>query len=515
MKPGKKVGIWLRVSTEEQAKGEAPEHHEQRARQYAEFKEWDVIEIYHLEGVSGKAVIDHQEAQRMIHDIERGHITGLIFSKLARLGRNIKELLQFADIFHQNKADLISLGEAIDTSSPAGRLFFTMLSAMAQFEREEIAERVAASVPIRAKLGKPLGGQAPFGYQWVDKELIIFEKEAPIRKLMYELFLQERRFTRVANILNEQGYRTRKGAKFSQTTVERLLKDPVAKGMRRANYTKSKGDGKSWDIKPQDEWVFLPAPQIVTPELWESVNYLIEEQRKGRKPRRKAVHLFTGLAHCHCGEKMYILSNSPKYVCQKCRNKIEAEALEAIFHDQLKTFLLDENIVSKMLQNTENEIGDKQKRVESLIEQKQELKKELDQLLVLQRQGQIPADGFKEHYEPIFERYRQVKSNIPTLQSEIDIIQAKTNTSDEAISQARDLHSQWKKLEKKDKRAIIDIIVDRIIVKDKSVVIKLYGLPYTPKNPSLSVNLLLTHPTPPKNTTKINRNLMGSWRRQA
>ena len=57
----KKVGIWIRVSTEDQARGESPEHHEKRARYYAESKDWKVIETYHLEGVSGKAVTDHPE----------------------------------------------------------------------------------------------------------------------------------------------------------------------------------------------------------------------------------------------------------------------------------------------------------------------------------------------------------------------------------------------------------------------------------------------------------------------
>src|SRR5512135_727154 len=81
----KDVGVWIRVSTEDQAKGESPEHHLARAKAYATAKGWNVVEVYDLAGVSGKSVVEHPEAQRMMADIKRGHVTGLIFSKLARL----------------------------------------------------------------------------------------------------------------------------------------------------------------------------------------------------------------------------------------------------------------------------------------------------------------------------------------------------------------------------------------------------------------------------------------------
>ena len=107
----KRIGIWLRVSTEEQVEGESPRHHEERARAFAKAKNWRVVEVYRLDAVSGRSVRDHPEAHRMLEDVARGHIEALVFSKLARLARNTRELLEFSDEFQEHGADLISLQE--------------------------------------------------------------------------------------------------------------------------------------------------------------------------------------------------------------------------------------------------------------------------------------------------------------------------------------------------------------------------------------------------------------------
>jgi len=74
----KQVGIWVRVSTEDQAKGESPEHHEKRARFYAKSKGWQVREVYRLEAVSGNSVPGLPETQRTVLNIKTCRITGLI-----------------------------------------------------------------------------------------------------------------------------------------------------------------------------------------------------------------------------------------------------------------------------------------------------------------------------------------------------------------------------------------------------------------------------------------------------
>jgi site-specific DNA recombinase len=392
---GKSVGIWIRVSTEDQVRGESPEHHERRAKLYAESREWDVKEVYHLDAISGKSVMGLPETERMLSDIRRGHITGLIFSKLARLARNTRELLEFAEIFRAQDADLISLQESIDTSSPAGRLFYTMIAAMAQWEREEIPDRVAASVPIRAKLGKPLGGAAPFGYKWDGRQLVPDAKEAPVRKRLYELFLEHRRKKTVARLMNEAGFRTRNNSSFTDTTVDRLIRDTTAKGIRRANYTKSTGDKKHWVLKPEEDWVLTEVPAIVPTDLWDQCNAILDERRaNGKRPARPTVHLFSGLVFCKCGAKMYVPTKTFKYVCTKCHTKIPVDDLEAVFQEQLKGFFVSPTEILSYLEQADSSMNDKRELLETLEAERDRLASEMEHTNQLYRENKISSHGF-------------------------------------------------------------------------------------------------------------------------
>jgi site-specific DNA recombinase len=477
----KRVAIWVRVSTEDQARGDSPQHHEQRARYYAEAKGWQVVEVYRLDGVSGKAVKDHPETRRMLADIQRGHITALIFSKLARLARNTRDLLDFADIFHAHNADLISLQESIDTSTAAGRLFFTIVAAMAEWERAEIAERVAASVPVRAKLGKPLGGQAPYGYSWQNGKLVVNPDEAPVRKEMYELFLQHRRKKTVARLLNEAGYRTRKGGQWSDTTVDRLLKDPTAKGIRRANYTKSTGDKKHWIVKPESEWVLTEVEAVVSEELWDQCNLILEEQRKKRakRPGKKPVHLFAGIAVCHCGQKMYVPSNTPKYVCQKCRNKIPIADLEGVYYEELKGFFHSSTDITDLLADANREIGERENLISTLERERVQVQHRVDELFDLHHKGEIPTTGFGSRYNPLHERLDQLDSEIPRLQAEVDYLKVNLLSADDVLYEAQDLYDRWPRLDAEDRRRIVEHITDQIVVGQDDIEIHLAYVPVT------------------------------------
>jgi len=474
----KQVGIWIRVSTEDQAKGESPVHHEQRARNYAAAKNWTVGEVYDLAGVSGKSVVDNPEAQRMMADIKRGYITGLIFSKLARLARNTRELLDFSDFFRTHNADLISLEESIDTSTPAGRLFYTMIAAMAQWEREEIADRVKASVAIRAKLGKPLNGKVAFGYHWKDKKLVPHPEEAPVRKLMYDLFAEHHRKRTVARMLNERGYRTRDGSNFSDTSVGRLIQDPTAKGVHRANYTRRVAGDKPWALKPEHDWILNPVEPIVSEDLWQQCNDLLEARKtKQERPGKRPVHLFAGLVVCACGKKMYVPTNSPKYICTACRNKIPIVDLEGIFLDELKGYLLSPENVSAYLSRANEAVSEKTLLAEALRREQQKLKEDADKTYRLYLDGALTVPQFKEIFQPLDARKHQIEEELPRVEAEAALLKVNGLSSDHIMSEVRDLHARWPKMTHEERRKTLELFVKDITVGKGEISLNLYYVP--------------------------------------
>ena len=501
MEKKKQVGIWIRVSTEDQAQGESPEHHEKRARYYAESKGWDVKVVYHLEAVSGKSVMLHPEAKKMLKDIKAGTISGLIFSKLARLARNTKELLDFADLFRDSNADLISLQEAIDTSTPAGRLFYTMIAAMAQWEREEIASRVAASVPIRAKLGKPLGGQAPFGYRWEGKELIVDQKEGPVRKLMYELFAEQKRKKTVSRLLNEKGYRTRNGSKFTDTTVDRLLRDPIAKGQRRANYTKSLGEKKHWTIKPESEWILTSCPALISEELWNKCNAILDEQEMSRKPRTRAtVQLFSGFLTCQCGSKMYVPSRTTKYTCTKCKKtRIDVKDIEDIYYEYLKSFLLTKQDLATFQLRANEAIQNKENELKTLTKEKERVKNEMDKLIQLHLKDQIPTDSFKGYFDPLDAQFKQLDATGSQLEGQLDFLKVQQINGDHILDNAENLYERWPALDLTVKRRIVEELTQSIVIDNEDITIK------------FGYNPIILLPVVFSNTPNEQRNVRGSY----
>ena len=473
----KPVGIWIRVSTEDQAQGESPEHHRERAKAYIASKGWNVKEIYDLAGQSGKAVMEHPECKRMMKDIKRGHITGLVFSKLARLSRNRRELEDFADFFSAHHADLISLAEAIDTSTAGGRLFFHLLGVFAQWEREEIAERVTASILTRAKLGKSINGSAPYGYQWKDRKLIVHPDEAPIRRKAFELYLEHRRKGKVAKLLNAAGYRTRGGGLWRDIQIHRILMEPSAKGLYYFNRVRNHGDWKR-ELKPEAEWGKILCEPIVAEATWEAVSRIMEEQTKDwKRPGKATVHLFSGLAHCTCGTKMYVRANYPKYLCRKCCNKIPLNDLETVCLKELKAFFAQPERIAEHLKNANLDLAEKDKLLSTHRMEIERVREEMTRTHRLYLEGGITVQGFGLFYKPAEERLNQLLAELPKLEADVDLLKVNQLSADDILSEATTLYARWPSMPVEDKRKIVESLIEKIVIGEREIDITFSYLP--------------------------------------
>jgi site-specific DNA recombinase len=474
------MGIWIRVSSVDLAKGESPTHHLERAKAYAAARGWNIKEVYDLAGntgTSGKTVKEHPEAKRMMADIKRRHITGLIFSKLARLARNTQELLEFSDFFRDHNADLVSLQDAIDTSTPSGRMFYTFQAAQAQWEREEIADRQKASILIRAKLGKTINGRAPYGYQWKDRKLVIQPDEAPVRRKMYGLFLQYRRKGTVAKLLNAAGHRTRDGKLFSDTGIMRTLTCSSAKGIYYFNRIRKTGAWAGTE-KPEAEWGKVECEAVVSADLWDQVNRIIEEQSKNRKmPGPVPVNPFGNRIWCACGGKMYARTDSPKYHCRKCNRKIPVATFEELMRQELHQFYGSKEQVAVRLDDAKKNLVDTEQALSALQRQIQKVRDEMKQTHQLFLDRHLTAQGFADLYNPAEQRLNQLLAELPKLEADVARLKVDQVSVEEVIFEARNLYEQWPKMEVEKKRAIVEAIFEKVEIGEGKINITYSGLP--------------------------------------
>lgn len=151
-----RAALYLRVSTGDQT----TENQELALRQIATARGWHVVEIYNDTGVSGAKGRDERPAlDAMLRDAGRRRFDVVMAWKLDRLGRSTLDLHNNAEHLRVSGVEIFCPGQGIDTATPAGKLTFTILAGVAEFERELIRERVNAGIArARAKgvkLGRP------------------------------------------------------------------------------------------------------------------------------------------------------------------------------------------------------------------------------------------------------------------------------------------------------------------------------------------------------------------------
>ena len=158
-----KTAIYVRVSTEEQAKeGYSISAQQQRLKDYVKSQDWNIYKIYIDEGFSAKN-LDRPKMQELIKDCKKGLFDVILVYRLDRLVRSVSNLHELLQLFDKYNVKFKSATEMFDTTSAMGRFFITLVGAMSQWERENLAERVHMGMKRMVEEGKRAGGSAPCG----------------------------------------------------------------------------------------------------------------------------------------------------------------------------------------------------------------------------------------------------------------------------------------------------------------------------------------------------------------
>lgn len=318
-----KVYIYTRVSTAMQIDGYSLDAQKSRMKAFAEYNEYEIVGEYEDAGKSGKSIEGRAEFNRMMEDIKSGKdgVSFVLVFKLSRFGRNAADVLSTLQVMQDFGVNLICVEDGIDSSKDAGKLMISVLSAVAEIERENIRVQTMEGRIQKAREGKWNGGFAPYGYKLENGQLFINEEEADAIRVIFDQYVHtDMGANGLAKYLDQHGIhkiqrQNGKNPLFDASLIRRILKNPVycgkiAYGRRRTE--KVHGTRNDYRLVEQDDYLLVDGQHegIVSEELWHEaqVKLLAQAQKYEHVNRGKdtKVHLLSGIVKCPiCGAGMY------------------------------------------------------------------------------------------------------------------------------------------------------------------------------------------------------------------
>lgn len=425
MKQRVKCFIYTRVSTTMQVEGYSLDGQKDRLRKYAEYQDYQIVAEYSDEGKSGKNVEGRPEFLRMLRDIESGEsgVSFVLVFKLSRFGRNAADVLTSLQRMQDYGVNLICVEDGIDSSKDAGKLMISVLSAVAEIERENILVQTMEGRRQKAREGKWNGGFAPYGYKLENGVLLIEPEEAEVVKLIFEKYITTPMGTqKIAYWLNEHGYKkiqrhNNKLEAFTGSFVIGVLDNPVYCGKiaygRRHNERKP-GKRNEYHIIKTDDYMIVDGRHeaIVSEETWRAAHVQREGTNK-KQPKTHSLeheHILSGILKCPvCGCGMYGNVNRKRkgdgtyyrdYFYYACKHRLHVDGKRCDYHHQWGEDIIDgavEEVVRKLVSNPQNEQGLREK-ISSRIDTA-ELEKELETLQKQLRQQTGTKDRLSEQID--------------------------------------------------------------------------------------------------------------------
>jgi DNA invertase Pin-like site-specific DNA recombinase len=307
-KPRKRCAVYCRVSSDERLDQEFNSIDAQKEAGHAyvasqRAEGWiPVADDYDDPGYSGGNT-ERPGLKRLLADIERSQIDIVVVYKIDRLTRSLADFSKMVEVFERQGVSFVSVTQQFNTTTSMGRLMLNVLLSFAQFEREVTGERIRDKIAASKRKGLWMGGVPPLGYNVVNRQLVINEKEAELVRRIFGEMLTIGSPTRIAEGLNNEGittkaWTTQEGQERAGTQIDRKY---LYKLLRNRMYL--------GELSHKGTWFTGAHEAIIDQGLWGRVQEVIQRDPHQRsvetQTRGKTDALLRGLLYSSSGEPMY------------------------------------------------------------------------------------------------------------------------------------------------------------------------------------------------------------------
>lgn len=474
MKKQTKCYIYTRVSTSMQADGYSLDAQREKLRRYAEYEGMTVADEYSDEGFSGKNIQGRLEFQRMLNDIQNGKdgVEYVLVFKLSRFGRNAADVLNSLQLMQDFGVNLICVEDGIDSSKDSGKLMISVLSAVAEIERENIRTQTMAGREQKAREGKWNGGFAPYGYRLENGQLFIAADEVDVIKAIFDRYIHTNDgINGVAKYLNDNGYvkKLRQNGTipgFSANFVKDVLDNPVYMGKiayGRRKTEKKLGTRNEMRVVEQLEFPIYDGQHeaVISEEDWR----LAQEKRKSNIYRREKInnpehaHILSGILKCPCcGKSLYgniskthSKDNKTRYYYY-CKNTVTPTGHDCTFRTNIEQTELNRmvaDIISAMVKEprfseaikekigTAVDTAEMEKRLEALQTKlrktfgvKSRLERQMDELDIDDSYYDKKLLDLQRRYDEQYGKIEEIEIQILNVQEQINSIRQEKISGD-------------------------------------------------------------------------------------
>ncbi|HAT4314026.1 TPA: recombinase family protein [Clostridium perfringens] len=458
--------------------------------------EWDFVDIYADEGITGTQISKRTNFQRLINDCMNGEIDMVITKSISRFARNTLDTLKYVRMLKEKNIAVYFEDEKINTLTMDGELLLVVLSSVAQQEVENISANVKKGLKMKMSRGELVGFQGCLGYDYNvdDKSISINREEAEIVRYIFNRYIEGAGGRLIGNELEQLGYKTKRGSStWHESTILGIIKNE-----------KYKGDvllGKTFTLDPiskrrlenygeEDQFYLREHHEpIVSEEIFDKAQAIrlkrsiprgsheVEGFKRQKYSRKYAFSCMLECAFCggtltrrswHSGTnhskvvwQCVVSTKRGKKYCEHSKGIPEKVIEDAFVESYKKLCGNNKEVLEEFLMRLSNTLNESNVEKEFLEIEKQidVLDKKRKKLIDMRLEEIIDKESYEEKYDDLTVEIKKLSKKKQTLKASL----INENTIKARLKEFRKTLERNEVLEKFD-RYVFESIVDKVIV---------------------------------------------------